>query len=104
MLHLAGVKKISKGGESLTFSAIGKGGIKMKKSIAREKFKELPEALDQLSDCATKVAFLMEVSSEGAPENMEGAGPGLSLILRDILSEMDEANQYLRNHLPTSKH
>ena len=76
----------------------------MKKSIAREKFKELPEALDQLSNCATKVAFLMEVSSEGAPENMEGAGPGLSLILRDILSEMDEANQYLRNHLPTSKH
>ena len=54
------------------------------------------EALDTLSDCATKVAFLVEVFNAGGPEDMTGSAAGLSLILQGILSDMDNATQYLR--------
>lgn len=54
------------------------------------------EALDTLSDCATKVAFLVDVFNVGGPEDMTGSAAGLSLILQEILSDMDNATQYLR--------
>jgi hypothetical protein len=58
-------------------------------------FKE-QDAFDTLSDCGSKVAFLVEVFNNGGPENMTGAAPGLSLILQEILSDLDKATQYLR--------
>jgi hypothetical protein len=67
----------------------------MAKQNSQFNFKE-QDALDTLSDCGSKIAFLMEVFNAGGPENMEGAAAGLSLVLQGILSDMDKAIQYLR--------
>lgn len=60
-------------------------------------FKE-QDAFDTLSDCGSKIAFLVDVFDQGGLKDMSGANAGLSLILREILSDMDESIQYLRSH------
>lgn len=61
-------------------------------------FKSSTDALDQLSDCASQIAFLIEIFGIGSPGDidLEGGAAGLCCILNRMLSEMDESIQYLR--------